>query len=594
MSGDLARALLLALAAALSLATAYFLATGSPPSPVPEEALRAETLWGKIGALAYYDVVKTTEPRFCSDGVANFTCFLSKTDATPILEALGKIGVRPEVAPVEAKWVSALDVNHTAGGFYWRNFTVLGAWELRWNNQTVRIYQVPLKRSYGELLKVGDKALKALIGEGASGVAPGLDQLVVYVRGKPSGEEVERIVQAVKRIDPGVDVAVVPGVSPEPVAEGPAAPSPVPITRPGLALDAYGRFAVELYKRAAQGRLGENIALSPYSVYKAFAMAYAGAAGATREELRRVFGFADDPCLLPSAGRGLEDAASAWLQRGFPFRESYLEKLSCIGAEAKWADFAGGYKSALREVNKWISERTRGLVRDLVPEDYPEGERIRAVLVSAIFFHGTWWPERFERVGKREFKCAGPVEFMGLSLTSCADPSLRGRVSEDLAVVELPFNNSDVALYVIVPRDLPSFVKSLSYEQLREAISSLPDEVVYVEMPPFRAEFKGSVKQLLMEMGVVEAFDKNNADLAEMARLPPGERLYINDVFHGAYVKADENGVVAGAATAVMFKLVCAKAGGARVVVDRPFLFLLADRRNGVIYFIGHVVDPSR
>ena len=88
----------------------------------------------------------------------------------------------------------------------------------------------------------------------------------------------------------------------------------------------------------------------------------------------------------------------------------------------------------------------------------------------------------------------------------------------------------------------------------------------------------------------MEAFDKHRANFAEMADAP----LYIDDVFHGAYVKADENGVLAGAATAVVFKPVCAKAGGAKIVVDRPFLFVLADRHSGVIYFIGHVADPSR
>jgi serpin B len=71
------------------------------------------------------------------------------------------------------------------------------------------------------------------------------------------------------------------------------------------------------------------------------------------------------------------------------------------------------------------------------------------------------------------------------------------------------------------------------------------------------------------------------------------ERLRIDDVFHGAYIRADENGVVAAAATAVM-KVICAKIGGVEVVVDRPFLFVLADRKTGAIYFIGHVVDPSR
>jgi serpin B len=69
--------------------------------------------------------------------------------------------------------------------------------------------------------------------------------------------------------------------------------------------------------------------------------------------------------------------------------------------------------------------------------------------------------------------------------------------------------------------------------------------------------------------------------------------LRIDDVFHGAYIRADENGVVAAAATGAVMKVVCAKIGGV-VVVDRPFLFVLADRKTGAIYFIGHVVDPSR
>ncbi|AET33930.1 hypothetical protein [Pyrobaculum ferrireducens] len=35
---------------------------------------------GRIAALSHYDVLKTTEPLTCSDGAANFTCLLSKTE----------------------------------------------------------------------------------------------------------------------------------------------------------------------------------------------------------------------------------------------------------------------------------------------------------------------------------------------------------------------------------------------------------------------------------------------------------------------------------------------------------------------------------
>jgi len=45
------------------------------------------TLYGKMAALSHYDVLKTTEPLTCSDGVQNFTCLLSKTD----LEFIQKI-----------------------------------------------------------------------------------------------------------------------------------------------------------------------------------------------------------------------------------------------------------------------------------------------------------------------------------------------------------------------------------------------------------------------------------------------------------------------------------------------------------------------
>lgn len=552
------------------VATVYFFAQTEALERALKYAEAHSTLAGKIGALAHYDVVKTTEPLTCTDGVSNFTCFLSKTGVEEALGALRRIGVEPEIRELADRRVTVFV--YSPGGIASRQFNVSRAWELSWENETVRLYQTAIKRSYGELLKIIERA-EELYREGAFSIAPTVDGLVVFTAGRQG--EAQRILEAVRRIDPEVNVLVVPIAAP---------PEPAPNS---TIAGGYGRFAVEFYKRVAVGRLGENLVLSPYSVYKAFAMAYAGASGATREELKAVFGFGEDPCVLPAASRGVEEALSAWLQTDFPFKPNYLNKLRCIGAEAKYVDFERDYKSAIAAINKWAEEKTRGLIKDLVPADYPEGWDVCAVLVSALYFKGNWWPDRFQRVGKREFKGAGPADFIALDLSSCGDPSLRGRASSDLTVVELPFNNTEVALYIIMPRDLPSFVKELTYEKLREIISTLPDQVIRVEMPLFKAEFKGSVKQALREMGVVRAFE--TSDFTEMAY----RRLYIDDVFHGAYLNADENGVVAAAATAVVFKPVCAKGGGVEVVVDKPFLFVLADRTSGVIYFIGHVVNPS-
>jgi serine protease inhibitor len=41
-------------------------------------------------------------------------------------------------------------------------------------------------------------------------------------------------------------------------------------------------------------------------------------------------------------------------------------------------------------------------------------------------------------------------------------------------------------------------------------------------------------------------------------------------------------------------KPVCLKEGGVEVVIDKPFFFVLADEKTHTIYFIAHVVDPSK
>ena len=370
----------------------------------------------------------------------------------------------------------------------------------------------------------------------------------------------------------------------------PAAPPPGNCSpSPALNFNAsgYNEFAVEFYKRLALSHLGENFAVSPFSVYKAFAVVYAGAGGETREEMKRVFGFGEDPCEVAPAGRGMEEATSAWLQTGVTFTQQYLEKLACLCAEVHRVDFHGNFKAAVEEINKWVEEKTRGLVRDLVPPNLPnQKEKVVAVLVSALYFEAGWWPRSFSRVGEGSFAgAARPVEYMALDLRSCGDPSLVGKIEDNITVVKLPLKNTEMAMYIVVPRDFKAYIASLTYEKLREDLSNLTAEVVYVKMPIFVAEFKGSIKDVLKELGIRRAFDLSEADFSPMV----GSRdVYLSDAFHGAYVKAYEKGIVAAAATAVEAVAICAKVGGAEVVVDRPFLFVLADDR--AIYFIGHVV----
>ena len=93
-----------------------------------------------------------------------------------------------------------------------------------------------------------------------------------------------------------------------------------------------------------------------------------------------------------------------------------------------------------------------------------------------------------------------------------------------------------------------------------------------------------------------DAFDRSKADFTGIANPPDAaDRLFIGAVFHKAFVKVDEKGTEAAAATAI----VMAPAGAApsppakSFVADRPFLFLLRDAASNTILFLGRVADPA-
>ena len=186
----------------------------APPGEAPDAggayqyARSHVTLYGKIAALSHYDVLKTTEPLTCSDGVQNFTCLLSKIDITPVLRELKKIDVEPEVSPVARRWVLVLDFNFTEGSWRWRNITVVRGWELKWNNETAYVFQTQIKKSLGEMVKINKELSEAFFVrrelKNITAIAVYADKITIATsngtttdgKGKPDHKTIERINKA--------------------------------------------------------------------------------------------------------------------------------------------------------------------------------------------------------------------------------------------------------------------------------------------------------------------------------------------------------------------------------------------------------------
>jgi serpin B len=156
--------------------------------------------------------------------------------------------------------------------------------------------------------------------------------------------------------------------------------------------------------------------------------------------------------------------------------------------------------------------------------------------------------------------------------------------------VELPYAGGELSMVVLVPDagEFEAFAKGLDAETLDAILNALEPTGVRLSLPKFRFDAESKLKPALVELGMVDAFGD-----ADFSGMDGTHELFIDEVYHEAFVDVDEAGTQATAASAV----VMARKGGMQmeqeVKVNRPFLFLVRDIETGAILFLGHVMNPA-
>ena len=384
-----------------------------------------------------------------------------------------------------------------------------------------------------------------------------------------------------------------------------AAQPPNPIN-PEAAAVAKGNnaFAVDLYGRLKQQ--DGNLFFSPYSLSSALAMTYAGARGTTAEAMAQTlhFPFAHDRLhpafanLLSELDRkGTESkyqlsiANRLWGQKDYGFLPDFV-KLSAVAYRAglQELDFQNATEQSRETINSWVEKETQGRIKDILPAgSLPPDTRL--VLTNAIYFKGNWLEAFPGRLTAREdFKLPGgkkvQVNMMHLQ------EMRRLAENDDLQMLELPYQDRELAMLVVLPRKVDGLAgveKQLTAENLDKWLGEMKNHQVNIGLPKFKFTSEFKLKPVLSDLGMGIAFGKE-ADFSGMASR---EKLFIDDVFHKAFVTVDEKGTEAAAATGVTARPMAAP-GGMPVVfqADHPFLFLIRDQRTCSILFMGRVVQP--
>ena len=282
-----------------------------------------------------------------------------------------------------------------------------------------------------------------------------------------------------------------------------------------------------------------------------------------------------------------------WGQEGYHFLPDFLALTrESYGAELAQVDFVHEAEEAREAINTWVEEKTEGKIVDLIPRGVLD-ELTRLVLTNAIYFKGDW-SKPFPKAATRDdtFHVGG-----GKTVTvplMFKNDDFGYRAGDGLKVVELPYGKGDLSAVAILPDavdGLPALEAKLTAEDLGRWLGELRRRKVQVFLPRFKLTSQFSLRDVLAELGMHRAFDRDGADLSGISTQ---EKLHISAVVHKAFVDVNEEGTEAAAATGVVVATRAAMVRQEPAVfrADHPFLFLIRDTRSGSILFVGRVDNP--
>lgn len=350
---------------------------------------------------------------------------------------------------------------------------------------------------------------------------------------------------------------------------------------------------------------GTNMFVSPFSIYDALAMAYDGAAKKTAKEMRSVMKFKKDQTeshdefvkLLNEYKKDnsvftITNAAVA--QKNYNFLDSYMKCLKDFDATISQADFSKPEEraDAVKKINDWVSKNTNKKITDLLSNNDID-ELTRLILLNAIYFNANWATEfKGEKTRQMTFYGKNSVEYVTDFMNGTQNVALSQ--SDDAQMMKIDYEKEKASMFIIMPKenvDIDKYISELDEQKFASLEKSMQTFKADVSMPKFKIESRFEMKKVLMEMGIKAAFTKS----ADFSKMNGKSNLLIDEVIHKSFIEVSEKGTEAAAATAVVVreKSMVMK-DNPKVVINRPFVFVIRENKNNAILFIGKYVKPEK
>lgn len=358
-------------------------------------------------------------------------------------------------------------------------------------------------------------------------------------------------------------------------------------------------FAFNCFKHLLANAKESNFMFSPLSLSMDLSMLATGAEGYTRAEILSTLGFENADLddvnvfnrrmaeILESADKltKVKFANSIWLDNTLDAKASFVDtNVKTYGAEIFRTHLSSFEAQAA--INKWISDKTEGLIPDML-EDVLDPE-INILLANTIYYKSVW-STPFHKVNTKKgvFNNADGST-SEIDMMCGMNNGFAAHDSDGAHWLELPYGNYTYNMMLILPDEgvnLDEYMSKVTAETYKE-ISGFSQWVGKITLPRFTVKSNFNLSEILKALGMENALS-GDADYSGIT----DNKLYFGGVIQKTWLCVDEGGTEAAAATSTGGYISPGPALETEFVFNRPFAFIIRETSTNSILFIGKIAD---
>jgi serpin B len=363
---------------------------------------------------------------------------------------------------------------------------------------------------------------------------------------------------------------------------------------------ANNRVAFKFLGETLKANNKENIVISPLSLNTVLALTQNGAAGSTKEQMLKALELQglDDNTInesyknviahfnsLKSIETKIGD--SIWIRKNADVKKEFKDiGKNYYEAEINEIDFAK--KNSVDAVNKWVANQTAGKINKIL-ESFKDDTYM--ALINTVYFKGKWSnPFTESSTSKQKFTSSdGSTKDVDMMKESMGIDYIK---NTNFEAIRIPYEDNNFGMYVFLPNkdsNVDSLMKEMTIENWNKWIGEFKKTQLQVSIPKFKIEFEEKLNDMLIGFGMKDAFGHN----ANFSNITEKTGLYVDLVKQKSYIDVNEAGIEAASATAVVIREVSAPVEPpTKFIADRPFIYAIADKKTGLILFMGKVEKP--